>query len=355
MIAALVLNALVTVAPANTDYYVYVTAESSDEVYLTCFDGSEVRVVERIPVGYMATEIEGPHGLTIEPGGEHWYLTMAHGKPFGTLYKYRTQDNELVGQVELGLFPATMQISSATGLLYCVNFDLHGDMSPSTVSIVDPEEMVEVAQVETGAMPHGSRLSVDGTRHYSCAMMTDEVFELDALGFECLRDMRIDDGTGAVTRRAEAGHHKAVTKPTWILPHPSRDLAYVCLNGAAQVAEIDLEEWRVTRRFPTAKAPYNLDLTPDGKLLVVTYKAAASVGVWDLESGREIQRIETSRPVTHGVVISPDGRYAFVSNESVGGDPGTLDVMDLKKHERLASVELGLQPGGIAFWKMDQR
>ncbi|MFT5048875.1 MAG: DNA-binding beta-propeller fold protein YncE [Chlamydiales bacterium] len=353
MISALLLCSAALAAPGTNAYYVYVTAESADEVYLTRFDGTDVSVQARIPVGYMPTEIEGPHGLTVEPGGEHWFLSMAHGKPFGTLYKYRTSDNRVVGDVELGLFPATMQISEATGLLYCVNFDLHGDMSPSSVSIVDPDEMVEVARVETGAMPHGSRLSPDGTRHYSCAMMTDEIFEIDASGFERLRTLRIGDGTGFAARSPSGDHHKAVTKPTWIMPHPSKPVAFVCLNGAAQVVEVDLDDWRVSRRFPTARAPYNLDLTRDGKRMVVTYKGAASIGVWDLETGLELKRIETTRRVTHGVVISPDGRYAFISNESVGGDPGTLDVIDLKSLERVASVEIGLQPGGIAFWKME--
>ena len=111
---------------------------------------------DQIDVGYQATEIEGPHGLTVGPDGKYWYLSIAHGKPFGILYKYNTSDDKEVGECELGMFPATMQISPATGLLYCVNFNLHGRMLPSTVSIVDPDAMVEVGRTVTGAMPHGS-------------------------------------------------------------------------------------------------------------------------------------------------------------------------------------------------------
>lgn len=340
-------------APAEVNYYVYVASESSDEVYLARFDGREAEVVERLDVGYMSTEIEGPHGLTVEPGGAHWYLSMAHGKPFGTLYKYSTATNEVVGSTELGLFPATMQISPATGLLYCVNFDLHGDMSPSSVSIVDPEVMVEVERTETGPMPHGSRLSRDGTLHYSCAMMSDELIEIDALSFDVTRRLHLTDGTGGIARRAGQGHHKAVTKPTWVDPHPAKDVAYVCLNGAAQVVEVDLKRWRIARRFPTAKAPYNLQTTPDGERFVVTYKGAAAVGVWDIESGKEAARIATTRRVTHGVVVSPDSRYAFISNEGIGGEKGTLDIIDLETLERAASLDLGLQAGGITFWKME--
>ena len=96
----------------------------------------------------MPTEIEGPHGITVDPNGKYWYLSLAHGDPFGSLIKYSTQTNKPVGITKLGLFPASMQISTITGLLYCVNFNLHGDMVPSSVSVVDPESMVEIKQIE---------------------------------------------------------------------------------------------------------------------------------------------------------------------------------------------------------------
>ena len=63
-----------------------------------------------------------------------------------------------------------------------VNFNLHGSHEEkSTVSIVDPEEMIEIDRVETGVMPHGSRLLNSGMKHYSVAMMSGELFEIDAM------------------------------------------------------------------------------------------------------------------------------------------------------------------------------
>ncbi len=50
------------------------------------------------------------------------------------------------------------------------------------------------------------------------------------------------------------------------------------------------------------------------------------------------------------MVASPDGRYAFVTNEAVGAVPGTLDVFDLVALERVATVDLGFQSGGIDYW-----
>ena len=43
----------------------------------------------------------------------------------------------------------------------------------------------------------------------------------------------------------------------------------------------------------------------------------------------------------------------FVSVEGIGGEPGTMDVIDIKKAIKVASADLGKQAGGIIFWKME--
>ena len=147
----------------------------------------------------------------------------------------------------------------------------------------------------------------------------------------------------------------ASAKSTWVHPHPTLPRVYVALNGIAQVAEVDLKTWKVTRRFATDKGPYNVEVTPDGRKLLVSYKSAGSVGIWDVERGVELARIPSSRKVTHGVALATDGRYGFVSCEGIGGEKGTLDVFDMQSDEKVCTVELGLQAGGITFWKVCPR
>jgi len=187
------------------NYYVYVASESDDTVSLLKFDKNEIEEVDRITVGTFPTEIEGPHGITVDPSGDYWYLSLAHGNPFGKLVKYSTKTNEIVDETILGLFPATMQISTVTGFLYCVNFNLHGDMKPSTVSVVDPETMTEILKIRTGSMPHGSRISSDGLYQYSVAMMSGELFEIDALS---LKVNRVLDLENMMNDHKQMGHDK---------------------------------------------------------------------------------------------------------------------------------------------------
>ena len=357
------------------DYYIYCATESEDEVALIRFDGKKAYVEKRIPVGVWPVEIEGPHGITVSPDGDYWYLSMAHGLPYGHLYKYRTGTDEMVDRVELGLFPATMGISNATGLLYIVNFNLHGGHSEaSTVSIVDPDEMIEIDRVETGIMPHGSRLLNNGLKHYSVAMMSGILYEIDAMTMEITRTIatappKMNSHSGHKMKKmdhskmnmamkkngkmAKIDHKMPPEKPTWVYPHPSDNLIYVVNNGTDNVVEIDVNKWKVVRTFKTDKAPYNCEVSQDGKYLVVTYKGAAKTGVWDLETGKEVAKFNNTRKVTHGVVISPDNRYAFVSVEGIGKEPGAVEIFDLKELKPVAVAEIGKQAGGIAFWKMD--
>jgi DNA-binding beta-propeller fold protein YncE len=365
--------------PSNAqEYYVYVTAESEDEVALIKFDGQKATVEERIVVGTKPAEIEGPHGITVAPDGKYWYLSMAHGTPYGQLVKYSTEDNEPVATTELGIFPASMQISKANGLLYVVNFNLHGRMIPSSVSVVDPELMFEIKKITTGAMPHGSRISPDGLRQYSVAMMSGELFEINTMDLDVSRTLDLEPpGTRPKEDKSkkeakvdhsqmdhsqmdhsQMGHdemmYHSIVKPTWVIPHPSLPRAYVAGNGSNELIEIDTKKWKVTHRMSCGKGPYNVEISPDGKLLVVTYKSEGATGIWDIATREELAKVANSRKVSHGVAISPDSKYAFISVEGKNGEPGSVDVIDLSTFKRVAVAEVGKQAGGIAFWKIEE-
>ena len=349
------------------DYYLYVAAESEDEVHLVHFNAetAKAEIAKTITVGRMPTEIDGPHGLTVSPDGKHWFVSIAHGNPYGWLAKYETGTDELVGVTDLGMFPATMEISDRTGLLYIVNFDLHGPMEPSTVMVVDPDEMEVLSEIETGIMPHGSRNSTDGNSNYHVSMMSDELIEVNTITMEVQRTLKLskmmemdhgsmDHSSMNNSQMNHAGmNHNPIEKPTWADPHPTKPFVYVAANGSNEILEVDTKAWKITRRFNTGKAPYNLEVSADGQLLVASYKGEGSTGIWYLETGEELAKLANTRRVSHGVTISPDNKFAFISVEGIGGEAGSVDVIDLEKLEVVDFVETGKQAGGIYFWKME--
>ncbi len=360
---AAVLQAESDLTPPSREYYAYVCAESEDEVALVRFGPSGIEVTKTIAVGSFPAETEGPHGINISPGGRYWYVSIAHGNPFGSIHKYETGTDEWLGDVRVGMFPATLDVAATTGLLFVVNSDFYGDHVPSTISVVETSTMTEIAQFESGTMPHGARFSRDGRKLYSVNMMDDELVEVDALRFEVGRRLKLGrnahradghEGHGghADASAGHAGHGQPGVEPSWVTPPTSGGLVYITALSGNAIHEVDTGAWKVARRLETpAPGPYNAAVAPDERLLVVTYKKGDSVGFWDLEEGREIARVPTTRRIPHGVAVTSDGRFSLVTVEGVGGEPGVVEVYDNGAFRRVAQVDIGKQAGGIALWE----
>jgi DNA-binding beta-propeller fold protein YncE len=358
---------------------VFVASEATDEIQLLRFGPGGGRVVRKHEVGFHPADPDGPHGLALSPDGRFYYVSTAHGVPTGYLWKFSAEDSRPAGQVELGLFPASVQVSPDGVYAYVVNFNLHGEMVPSSVSIVSTNEMVEIARLTTCAMPHGSRLSPDGTWHYSVCMMDDVLVEIDARGFQVARHFMLTPGgehgmagpiavavAGAATGGiagpvdgAATGHSMESPasagrcSPTWAVPSPDGSLVWVACNQTNDIVEIDVARWTLVRRIPAGEGVYNLAPAREGRLLIATNRRGGSVSFFDSASGRELARLATLRPVLHGIAVSDDNRYAFISVEGVGAEPGTVEMIDLATFTRVAAVDVGQMAGGLDFWKSE--
>ena len=141
--------------------------------------------------------------------------------------------------------------------------------------------------------------------------------------------------------------------PTWAQPSPDGNVVWVACNKSSDIVEIDTKSWTLRRRIQARAGVYNVGVTHDGARLLATNKRDTSMSVFDSKSGDELARIRTTRAVVHGIAVSDDDRYAFISIEGTGSQPGTVDVIDLKSLTKVASVDVGQQAGGIDFWKSE--
>ena len=144
----------------------------------------------------------------------------------------------------------------------------------------------------------------------------------------------------------------ASCSPTWAQPSVNGASIFVACNKADEILEIDTATWTLTRRLKTGRGVYNLAVTADGRLLVASLKQGNAIEIFDLATGTSLAQLPTSTRVAHGVTISADSRYAFVSSEGQGAQPGKVDVIDLVARAKVATVDVGPQASGIAFWKM---
>jgi DNA-binding beta-propeller fold protein YncE len=363
-VALLLLVASASIVSAQVqperDYYVITASEGNDRIAVVRFGPGGAQVVRERKIGTNPTELAGPHGIAASADGRWYYVSTAHGTPNGALWKFSAQTDEQVARVGLGRFPATVQLSPDGLYAWVVNFNLYGEHVPSSVSVVFTDGMVEVKRITTCVMPHGSRLTTDGKRHYSVCMMDDMLIEIDASTMAVSRHFMVSRGrehgmAGAPGMSAEHNashgmdHPEPTCSPTWAQPSPDGRTIWVACSAANELVEVDAASWQLRRRIPAGEGIYNLAVTRDGALLVGTNKRGQSVSVFDAAGGTELARIPTSRRVPSGLVISPDDRYAFVTLEGVGAEPGTVDIIDLRSRTRVASVDVGQQAGGIDF------
>ena len=352
------------VAEPEAVYWVYAGAESADLIHRIRFDGT-LAVEQTTMVGEIPTETEGPHGLRISPDGRHLYMTTGHGFPDGKLWKIETGADTVVAEpILLGYFPATIDLTPDGLYAFIANFNLHGEHVPSTVSVVYTPDLVEVDQIETCTMPHGARMAPDGIFLYSNCMMDEQVVEIDTRTFQVVRRFSVATGregpldpqggvAGEMTGGMSGMGAGTACSPTWVQPSPDGFSLYIACNAGNRILHVDRDSWELMRVFQSGTGPYNLAITPDGRLLVATLKQGAGVEFFDLRTGMSLARVPTTTTVTHGVAVSPDSRYAFVSSEGVGAEPGKVEVFDLIDFVRVGDVDVGQQAGGIAFWKME--
>ncbi len=341
--------------PPTQDYLVYVVCESADRVVLIRFGPKGFRIEHETRIGLMPMDINGPHGIAISPDKQYLYVSVGHGRPDGSVWKLKAGTDEVVRFAPLGLFPATTDISRDGAFIYVANANFHGDMIPSSISVVATDEMAEVKRITTCTMPHGSRLNPQGTKHYSACMMDDLLAEIDTQTFEVSRYFMLSAGKEMGMSAAPGKQMKMsdlTCVPTWAQPSNDGSEIYVACNKANDIVVVDATSWKMSRRFPAGTGVYNLAMTKDGRL-IATNKKGQSVSVFDPKTGKELARIPTKRKVVHGAVVTPDNRYAFISVEGIGSDPGTVEVIDLASLTNVGTLDVPTQAAGIDFWKTE--
>lgn len=365
--------------PGN-DYLFYVLSESADKISLVRFGPGGAKVERSIDTGSMTPDIDGPHGISISHDKKFYYVSLANGRPFGSVWKYDAATDRVLGRVQLGYFPATMDISKDGQFLFVVNFNLHGDMVPSSVSVVATEPMMEIARINTCTMPHGSRLNPQGTKHYSACMMDEMLVEIDPNTMKVSRHFLLTKGkemgmqgapgamaAGTATAAKPSSQHQHNSgghgmdppkpgdvrcSPTWAQPSIDGGSIFIACNNSNEIVEIEGRAWKVKRRIAAGDGVYNLAVTKNGRM-IATNKRDQSVSIFDLVSGKELARLKTKRKVLHGAVVSPDDRYAFVTVEGIGSEPGTVEIIDLESLKIVATVDVAAEAAGIDFLRME--
>lgn len=349
---------------AAGSYQVGVVSESGDRITWLRPEGNTLVVDRVVPVGVMPADIDGPHNITVSPDQRWYYVSIAHGTPYGTLWRFDASNDTLAGRAPLEYFPTTISVLPGGEFAFVANSDFHGDHPRiNSVSAVYTPEMITITDIATCDMPHGVKANHAGTAVWISCMHSDELLQIDASTLEVVRRAPTGSGMAMPAGGAHAGmNHGAPASapaaapvadnecaPTFVSISRDDQTLYVACNHKGTLQVWDAEALTMRKEIPVGAGAYNVEPSPDGKFVVVTNKKAQSVSVVDAKSLKEVARIPTTKKIVHGVAFSPDSRFAYVTQESIGADPGAVDVIDLSTLSVVSTTPLPAQPTGITI------
>lgn len=370
LLAALAIPA--TLSAQDPGYRVGIVSESGDIVTWLRPGNGTLALDRVVPVGIMPADIDGPHNLAVAPDQKSYYISIAHGTPYGSLWKLEAKTDTLLGRAPLEAFPTTIGLTPDGEMAFVANSDFHGDHPrQNVVTVVHTPSMSTITQLPVCDMPHGAKSNHAGSMIYISCMNSDELVEIDPATLRIMR--RVKTGTGhdmnamagmdhgnappmnhgsapaPAAAAVPAGMADGGCAPTFVAVSPDDKRLYAACNHAGSLQVWDAASLTKTKEIPLGAGAYNVEPSADGKWVIVTNKKDKSFSLVDANTLTEVVRVPTTKKIVHGVAYSPDGKYAFITQESIGADPGAVDMFDLASKKVVATYPLPAQPTGVAI------
>lgn len=323
---------------------IYVAEEGDGTVAV--IDAQSRQVVKRIGLetkqsGYMPHNVQvAPDGKTVwvtanamtpEEEGGGMRMKVAQGEAMDQVIVIDAERDEVVKRIDMGSDLHLSHVAVAPD----GSFAVVAAQERGMIYGIDARTLEVVRNVETGALaqPHGLRIAPDGTQAFIAMLGGKSLGILDLKGFAL-----------SYVPLSGAAVQVAVT--------PDGAYALVTLYDSKSVALYDRRTGELSYvRLPEgAKGPVQLYPTPDSK-----YAYVADQGYYfDQPTGNAVYKIGLAAKgvvatipagsAPHGVVVSKDGRYAYVTN-LLGNDVSVIDTLQDKE---IARIAVGKQPNGIS-------
>jgi YVTN family beta-propeller protein len=196
-----------------------------------------------------------------------------------------------------------------------------------TITVVDLErlEALEPIDLLPNRAPHGMEITSDGRWLWATTEVTASVVKIDLS-----------------TRKLAASVDTSPLRTHMIALAEGAGKAYASSIGGGAVAVIDMSSGKMLKQVPTGAGAEGIDVTPDGRHVLVTNRAAGTLSVIDTSSDEVVRSFEVGDfPIR--VKVMPDGTRALVSNAK-GNEIAEVDLRGWSVARRLA---VGRAPIGV--------
>lgn len=285
-----------------------------------------------------------PHHAVAEPDGSHWYVSLIGAN---TVLKF-DRDNRIVGRAEFET-PGLMALDPSSDRLF-VGRSMKAVRPPQRIGMIRRSDMsIEEREVFL-PRPHAIAVQPDRGWVHTASLATNQIASLPA-DDDGVEFTELDEPTRTFVQFAlsPGGDRMAATGQT-----------------SGEVLEFDVTEPAspaLVRSLGVGGEPWHPAYGPEGRFVYVPRKTADAVDVVDTRAWEVVATIEgegLSQP--HGTVLSPDGRWLFVSNNNLDGSwspggaagaenpPGAVVVIDTRSHEIVDVLTVGHNPTGLGTW-----
>jgi YVTN family beta-propeller protein len=328
---------------------IYVTNQAGDKISVI---DTDAQVVSRIIDVGVLDGVDSPHNVHVDRQNRYWYVSLINS---ARLLQFDARTDELVRTLSVGESPANPCTSPDGSEVYVTNWN----PTNATLHVIDTETLTEKYSLRFpapfGVLPHGLAVTQDGSTLYTTHEGGGSVFRI-RLG---------QTAAEAEVLFVSLGEPAAELHPLQVVLDAEEQFLYVTCNGTGEVRVVSTETLEVVKTIQVQGRPWLATLAPGGLIYVCNWGKDA-VDIIDTQTQELVTSLTNSgeHPVfarPHGVAITGDGRFAFVSNENTnggipqhhptqgGGDKGHVSIIDLATNHVVKVLEVEEDPTGVAY------
>ena len=334
--------------PATSILYV----ANQDDATVTLIDTRThqiMRTVDLQALGYGPNA--KPHHIVVEPDGSHWYVSMIGENRIAKI----DRSDRVVGEAVFEV-PGMMTLHTTEELLF-VGRSMTAVNAPQRIGILNRATM-EVEELPVFfPRPHAIALNPVADVVYTASLAVNQIAAIDWRNEE-VKLHAVDGPAHALMMYA-------------ISPDLRTLVVSGELSGELLVFNVtDPLQPRLENRIQVGMQPFDPIFTRDGRYVYFGNKLMDRVTIVDMQTRTVVKTLEHEgirQP--HGVALSPDGRWLYVSNNNLGAEAvrmmagdhaahmggaakgapgqGTVVVIDTQTQEVAQVITVGRNASGI--------
>ena len=285
---------------------------------------------------------------TIEPFRDFGYLntdlhepvfSVTNGKPDGRKLYVNDKINNAVAEIDLKTFRATRVVELPT-----VKGAHHIAVTPDNryifttgefsgqIGVIDADTFKVIKEIFVGDKELRKKAVIGQNR------------------FGAIPALSVGDGDHKHEQGTQASCIDLNSATDYIAASPKGNYVvatdrYKYPDGTSRLHVIDVEKLELVKTIKVGMAPHGVDISPDGKYALVSDKLSGTISVIDLERLENIKTVKIGNGPLH-IVFAPDGKFAYVTLY-LDNKIAEINMATLEPTGRYANVEWS--PGHLAI------